>query len=59
MRRSTDGGRTWHRIADVTGAISWVGFESQTDGRALSADGNVIWTTHDGGVTWTPYRFGG
>jgi photosystem II stability/assembly factor-like uncharacterized protein len=58
MKRSTDGGRTWHRIPTVTGSISWIGFESPTDGRALSASGNTIWTTHNGGASWTAYPFG-
>ena len=37
---------------------SWVGFESQTEGRAVTDGGRTIWTTHDGGQTWSPYRFG-
>ena len=52
MARSTDGGATWQKITDVTGEIGWVGFESQTVGRAVSADGSTIWTTRDGGLTW-------
>jgi photosystem II stability/assembly factor-like uncharacterized protein len=52
MARSTDGGVTWQKVGDVTGQISWVGFESQTVGRAVSADGTTIWTTRDGGATW-------
>jgi photosystem II stability/assembly factor-like uncharacterized protein len=52
MARSIDGGQTWQPITDVTGAIGWVGFESQQVGRALSADGTTIWTTRDAGATW-------
>jgi len=52
MARSTDGGATWQTVDDVTGAIGWVGFESQQVGRAVSADGTTIWTTRDGGATW-------
>ena len=52
MARSTDGGGTWHQVSDVTGDIGWVGFESTTVGRAVSADGSTIWTTRDGGLTW-------
>ena len=52
LARSTDGGATWQQVSDVTGQIGWVGFESQTVGRAVSADGSTIWTTRDGGQTW-------
>lgn len=52
MARSTDGGATWQHVTDVTGDIGWVGFESTTVGRAVSADGSTIWTTRDGGLTW-------
>jgi photosystem II stability/assembly factor-like uncharacterized protein len=58
MARSTDGGLTWQKVTDVTGRISWVGFESQQVGRALSADGTTIWTTRDGGATWRPAAIG-
>jgi photosystem II stability/assembly factor-like uncharacterized protein len=58
MARSTDGGATWQPIADVTGDIGWVGFESQTVGRAVSADGTTIWTTRDGGASWNRASIG-
>lgn len=58
MARSTDGGATWQAIPDVTGQIGWVGFESPTVGRAVSADGTTIWTTRDGGATWHPASIG-
>lgn len=52
MARSTDGGATWQPVTDVTGRIGFVGFESDTVGRAVSADGSTIWTTRDAGLTW-------
>jgi photosystem II stability/assembly factor-like uncharacterized protein len=58
MARCTDGGATWQPIADVTGDIGWVGFESQTVGRAVSADGTTIWTTRDGGASWNRASIG-
>ena len=58
MARSTDGGATWQTVADVPGEVGWVGFESQTVGRAVSADGSTIWTTRDGGATWHPASIG-
>lgn len=58
MLRSADGGKTWHRVADVSGPVGWVGFESPTVGRAVSGDGSTIWTTRDGGVSWQATRFG-
>jgi photosystem II stability/assembly factor-like uncharacterized protein len=58
MARSTDGGASWQLVEGVTGDIGWVGFESQTVGRAVSADGSTIWTTRDGGATWRAASIG-
>jgi photosystem II stability/assembly factor-like uncharacterized protein len=58
MARSTDGGATWQKVTDVTGDIGWMGFESPTVGRAVSADGSTIWTTRDGGQTWRAASIG-
>jgi photosystem II stability/assembly factor-like uncharacterized protein len=58
MARSTDGGASWQQVDGVTGDIGWVGFESQTVGRAVSADGSTIWTTRDGGISWRPASVG-
>jgi hypothetical protein len=57
LARSVDGGRSWRTVPDVTGRVTFVGFESGRVGRAVTDDG-VIWTTHDAGKTWTAVRFG-
>lgn len=60
--RSTDGGQTFARLAgkadSVPAGATWIGFESTTAGRAVSADGRTIWTTRDAGLTWTAHSFG-
>lgn len=56
---STDGGRTF-TPAPAKGAPrqpSWIGFESPTAGRAIDGDRTRLWTTHDGGLTWSSYAF--
>jgi photosystem II stability/assembly factor-like uncharacterized protein len=58
LARSTDGGVHWHRIAEVTGTIQFVGFESMRVGRAVSQNGTRIWTTRDAGRTWQPATIG-
>ncbi|MDT4921692.1 MAG: hypothetical protein QOI15_2594 [Pseudonocardiales bacterium] len=58
LARSTDGWATWRWVSDVSGEIGFVGFESETVGRAVSADGTTIWTTRDGGATWRPAIIG-
>jgi hypothetical protein len=57
--RSDDAGDSWTAVLDldVGAGASWIGFESTTTGRVLSASGGTIWTTHDAGVTWTPQTF--
>jgi photosystem II stability/assembly factor-like uncharacterized protein len=58
IARSTDGGRTWDTVANVdAGHVMFLGFESASVGRAI-VDEQEIWTTRDGGRTWTPARFG-
>lgn len=54
LSRSTNGGTSWQVVPAITGAVSWVGFESSTVGRAVGDSGAVIWTTDNAGVTWTP-----
>jgi photosystem II stability/assembly factor-like uncharacterized protein len=49
--RSTDGGASWQRVAQL-GAVKFLGFESPSVARAVSADGRTIWSTPDGGVQW-------
>lgn len=58
LARSTDGGTSWHRVASVSAPLGFVGFESATVGRAVSADGKTIWTTRDAGKSWQPVTFG-
>jgi photosystem II stability/assembly factor-like uncharacterized protein len=57
VARSTDGGRSWQASKDVSGQVSFIGFESQNTGRAVTDDGRRVWTTTDAGVSWTPFRF--
>lgn len=54
---SRDGGKTWHVVTEVSDQIGFVGFESTSVGRAVSADGKTIWTTRDAGQSWTPTTF--
>jgi photosystem II stability/assembly factor-like uncharacterized protein len=58
LSRSTDGGRSWAAVPDVTGRISFVGFESDRVARAVADDGRTIWTTRDGGASWTKAGLG-
>jgi photosystem II stability/assembly factor-like uncharacterized protein len=57
MARSTDGGQTWQTVTDVTGQVTFVGFESAKVARAIT-DNRLIWTTRDGGQTWTAAALG-
>lgn len=54
---STNGGTSWQLIPEISGKVSFVGFESQTLGRIVTDGGRTIWTTTDGGTSWTPYTF--
>jgi len=52
-----DGGSTYSAAQAVGKGPKhalWLGFENQSDGRALeiSSTGSNLWTTHDGGSTW-------
>lgn len=60
LYRSADGGATWTRVQqNSTGPLvaAWIGFESTSVGRALegsaSTEQHTLWTTVDGGLTWT------
>lgn len=69
--RSTDGGMTWAEVGASHGPGStagpakawWIGFENTSTGRVIAQDAagdgpsNTIWTTHDGGQTWTAHTF--
>jgi hypothetical protein len=58
LSRSTDGGRSWVAVPGVAGAVSFVGFESDTVGRVVGDNGRAIWTTRDAGASWTKVSFG-
>jgi photosystem II stability/assembly factor-like uncharacterized protein len=57
LARSTDAGATWRTMPDVTGSVTFIGFESRQVGRAVTDGGRSIWTTRDGGATWSAVRF--
>jgi photosystem II stability/assembly factor-like uncharacterized protein len=57
LLRSGDDGRSWQRVSAVTGAPTWLGFETDTVGRVVTDSGDEIWTTRDGGVTWRASGF--
>jgi len=61
LYRSTDGGQSFarqHANAQTgPGRLRWLGFESATAGRAVSADGRTVWTTQDAGTSWRAYDF--
>jgi photosystem II stability/assembly factor-like uncharacterized protein len=56
--RSTDGGASWQRLPQLPRGITFVGFENSQVGRVVAQHGRSIWTTRDGGRTWTPVYFG-
>ena len=56
LYRSTDAGDSWTALAQP-GDVSYLGFHSGTDGRALSDGGRAMWTTSDAGATWTQALF--
>ena len=62
---STDGGVEWSTAATdqvnlelgaPLGVSLWLGFEDATTGRWVGDD-QTIWTTTDGGETWTAQAF--
>ena len=55
--RSGDGGQTWQAIPYRMTGVSFVGFESNQVGRLVADHGTEIWTTRDGGKSWTKVRF--
>jgi photosystem II stability/assembly factor-like uncharacterized protein len=54
---STNGAATFTHSHKLRNA-SWVGFESRSLGRLVNNAGRTIWTTRDGGHTWTSFSFG-
>lgn len=59
LYRSTDGGATWQVVLDHPSdpASGPPGFQSETLGRWLTDGGRVIWTTTDGGRSWSGLAF--
>jgi photosystem II stability/assembly factor-like uncharacterized protein len=65
LYRSIDDGASWQPVAHdakwqpSSGSTSFLGFESAALGRwtTQGTGGVTIWTTHDAGRTWEPYRF--
>jgi photosystem II stability/assembly factor-like uncharacterized protein len=61
---SSDGGQSWSTAASdqvnlsltPVGISLWLGFEDATTGRWVGDD-QTIWTTTDGGTSWTPQAF--
>ena len=54
MQRTTDGGRTWHRVlavANTYGATD-IGFTTPTQGFVIFGNGEMF-MTYDAGATWT------
>jgi hypothetical protein len=64
LYRSTTGGQRWSAAGGPPSA-SYLGFESATVGRAIDGGdatrgaGSLVWTTTDGGASWTAQAFGG
>ena len=59
LSRSTDRGASWAGVGDVSGTVTFVGFESPKVGRCVTDNGRTIWTTHDGGLIWSAFTFPG
>jgi photosystem II stability/assembly factor-like uncharacterized protein len=57
VARSVDGGRSWVTVPYAMHDPSFIGFESARVGRIVAADGREIWTTRDGGATWSSVQF--
>ncbi|HEU5268207.1 MAG TPA: hypothetical protein VFU35_15970, partial [Jatrophihabitans sp.] len=60
--RSTDGGNHFARLGSNAGSspgqLAWLGFASPSVGHGISADRRSVWTTADGGRSWSRYTFG-
>lgn len=54
---STDGGRTWRPVTQVTGTPVWVGAESPEVAHIVTDGGRVLWTTRDSGADWKSTTF--
>jgi photosystem II stability/assembly factor-like uncharacterized protein len=57
LATSTDGGRSWKPSKAIPEGVGFLGFENAKVGRAVSADGRTIWTTSNGGRSWSSTVF--
>jgi photosystem II stability/assembly factor-like uncharacterized protein len=58
LYRSTDAGNSWTPVAGVSVKdVTFIGFESAAVGRIVTGGGKAIWTTRDGGASWTEVVF--
>ncbi len=47
----------WNAVPQITGEVTFIGFESTRVGRVVADAGRTIWTTRDAGSTWSPTVF--
>ncbi len=59
LLRSTDDGRTWSQVASASAGpgSGFLAFSSGSLGRWLPVGSQTVWTTNDGGATWTSHTF--
>ena len=57
LSRTRDGGKHWADVPRIQPNFTWLGFESDRVGRVVSDGGTTIWTTRDGGTTWSEVHF--
>ena len=55
--RTTDAGARFQRVG-APAQLRSIAFESSTVGHAVANDRRSVWTTSDGGRTWSRHRFG-
>jgi len=51
---ASSGPAPWNDVSQISGAVTFVGFESTTVGRVVADGGRTIWTTRDAGAHWQP-----
>jgi photosystem II stability/assembly factor-like uncharacterized protein len=58
LDRSTDSGRTWTAVARDAQGNCTMAFPTTSTGYWIAPASQTIWTTHNAGLTWTPFTFG-